>query len=484
MPERKDFEDRLKKLDEIRRMGIDPYPHYFHVTLDVGEIVKRQEELMGKEVSTAGRLMALRYHGKVGFGDLVMDGSRIQIFLRYDVLGEAYTRFKEIVDRGDFLGVKGDVVRTDKGELSILLKDFAILSKSLYDLPHQWFGIEDVETRYRQRYLDMILNPEVFEIFRKRSAITREIRNYLNSLGFLEFETPILQPVYGGANAKPFITYVNAIERNYYLRISDELYLKRLLVAGYPRVYEIGKDFRNEDIDSRHNPEFTMIEIYEAFKDYRHMMDLTENLIKHVAFKVNGSYNVKLNGMDVDLSKPWKKVRMLDLLYENGIDARSIGDDEIKQLLKKYDIKMPAYVRGIAITKIFESMFEETFIEPVFVIDYPRESTPLCKLHRDDPSLIERFELYMNGIEIANGYTELNDPILQEKFFREEVERRTLGDEEAQQMDTDFIEALRTGMPNAGGVGIGIDRLSMILTGARSIKEVIYYPILAPRQEK
>jgi len=484
MPERKDYVDRLRKLEHMRSVGIDPYPHYFHVSQDISDIVKRENDFLGKEVSTAGRLMALRYHGKVGFGDLVMDGYKIQIFLRYDVLGDKYSNFKDIVDKGDFIGVKGDVVRTEKGELSILLKDFAIISKSLYDLPHQWFGIEDVETRYRQRYLDMILNPEIFEIFRKRSYITREIRNFLNSKGFIEFETPILQPVYGGANAKPFITYVNAIERNYYLRISDELYLKRLLVAGYPRVYEIGKDFRNEDIDSRHNPEFTMIEIYEAFKDYKYMMDLTENLIKHVAETVNGTIKISLNGREVDLSKPWKRVRMLDLLYENGIDAKRIDDDDIKELLKKYEIKMPAYVRGIAITKLFEAMFEESFIEPVFVMDYPRESTPLCKLHRDDPSLVERFELYINGIEIANGYSELNDPLLQERFFREEMERRTLGDEEAQQMDMDFIEALRTGMPNAGGVGIGIDRLSMILTGAKSIKEVIYYPILAPKQEK
>lgn len=484
MAERKDFVDRLKKIDEMKKNGIDPYPHYFPVNEEIKNIVKNWEYFMGKSVSTAGRLMAIRYHGKVGFADLFMDGAKIQIFLRYDVMLEKYNKFKEFVDKGDFVGVEGDVVRTDKGELSILVKDFTIISKSLYDLPHQWFGIEDVETRYRQRYLDMILNPEVFEIFRKRSMITSEIRNYLNSIGYIEFETPILQPVYGGANAKPFITFVNAIGKNYYLRISDELYLKRLLVAGYPKVYEIGKDFRNEDIDSKHNPEFTMIEIYEAFKDYKYMMDLTENIIKHVALKVNNSLKINLNGMEIDLSKPWKKVKMLEMLKENGFDVKNMSDDEIKNLIDKYGIKLPTYVRGIAITKIFESMFEETFIEPIFVIDYPRESTPLCKPHREDPTLVERFELYINGIEIANGYSELNDPLLQEKFFREEMERRTLGDEEAQQMDLDFLEALRTGMPNAGGVGIGIDRLSMILTGAKSIKEVIYYPILSPKQEK
>ncbi len=483
MPERKDFLDRLKKIDELKSMGINPYPHYFKVNSTIREIVESPDLFMGKNVSIAGRVMALRYHGKVGFGDLSMDNFKIQLFLKYEVLKDNYDFFKKFVDKSDIIGVEGDVVRTEKGELSILVKNFIILTKSLYDLPHAWFGLEDVETRYRQRYLDMLLNKDVFEIFRKRSMIVGEIRRFLDSKGFLEFETPILQPVYGGANAKPFITHVNAIDRNYYLRISDELYLKRLLVAGYPKVFEIGKDFRNEDIDSRHNPEFTMIEIYEAFKDYNDMMELTENLIKHLAQKINGSLKVKIGENEIDLSGEWKKVKLLEKLKEGGVDPNTITDDEIKKLLEKYDIKMPSYVRGIALTKLFEEIYEHTFINPTFVIDYPRESTPLCKLHRNDPNLVERFELFINGIEIANGYTELNDPILQEKFFNEEVERRILGDEEAQQKDTDFIEALRVGMPNAGGVGIGIDRISMILTSAKSIKEVIYYPILAPKND-
>ncbi|MGC8663119.1 MAG: lysine--tRNA ligase [Thermoplasmata archaeon] len=483
MPERKDFIDRLKKVEDLASLGIDPYPHYFQINSTIRDIVESPDSFMGRNVSIAGRVMALRYHGKVGFGDLSMDNFKIQLFLKFEVLNEKYEFFKKYVDKSDIVGVTGDIVRTEKGELSILVKDFLILTKSLYDLPHAWFGLEDVETRYRQRYLDMLLNKGVFEIFRKRSIIVSEIRRFLEMKGFMEFETPILQPVYGGANAKPFITHVNAIERNYYLRISDELYLKRLLVAGYPKVFEIGKDFRNEDIDSRHNPEFTMIEIYEAFKDYNDMMNLTESLIKYLAEKVNGSLKLKIGETEIDLSGEWKKVRLLEKLKESGIDAKTISDDDIKKLMEKYNIKMPAYVRGIALTKIFEEIYEHTFINPTFVIDYPRESTPLCKLHRNDPELVERFELFINGIEMANGYTELNNPILQDKFFNEEVERRVLGDDEAQQKDFDFIEALRVGMPNAGGVGIGIDRISMILTGAKSIKEVIYYPILAPKND-
>ncbi len=483
MPDRKDYTFRLLKLEELFSLGINPYPNFYRVTNEIWEIVKDPDSFMNKEVSVAGRVMALRFHGKVGFGDLVQDQEKIQLFLKYDVLGEKYNFFKKYIDKGDIVGIRGIVVRTEKGELSILINDFSILSKSLYDLPHTWFGIEDVETRYRQRYLDLILNKDVFEIFRKRSKIVSEIRKFLENRGFLEFETPILQPIYGGANAKPFITHVNAIDKNFYLRISDELYLKRLLVGGFSKVFEIGKDFRNEDIDSRHNPEFTMIEIYEAYRDYNDMMDLTEELIKHLAQKVNGILKLNINGKEIDISGKWKRRPMLEMLKESGIDVEKLSDERIKEMLEEYGIKIPVYVRGIAITKIFEHIWEEKLIEPTFVIDYPKESTPLCKLHRENKDLVERFELFINGIEIANGYTELNDPILQEKFLKEEVERRTLGDEEAQQMDYDFVEALRVGMPIAGGVGIGIDRITMILTGAASIKEVILYPILAPRED-
>ncbi len=478
--ERKDYLKRVELLKELRNMGINPYPQSTPITNYIEEIVKEPENFMGKKVAVAGRLYALRFHGKVAFGDLRDNGFKIQGFFRMDILGEEQYKFlKKYVDRGDFLWIKGEVTRTKKGELSVLAEEIKLASKALYDLPHEWFGIEDTEKRYRQRYLDLMFNKDAFDTFIKRSTIEKEIRMFLWNRGFLEMETPVLQPVYGGANAKPFKTHVNAIDRDYYLRISDELYLKRLIVGGYNKVFEIAKDFRNEDIDTTHNPEFTMIEIYQSYVDYNDMMDLTEEMIKHVAQKL-GVEKVKFGEHEIDFTKPFRREKMLDMLAKRGIDENT-SDEEIKRMLEEYKIKMPQYNRGLALGKLFERVCEEDLIQPVFVIDHPRETTPLCKLHRKDDRLIERFELYMGGVELANGYTELNDPLLQEKFFREEVERRTLGDEEAHQYDEDFIEALRWGMPPMGGVGIGIDRLTMLLTGNTSIKEVILFPILAPK---
>ncbi len=478
--ERRDYLKRRELVETLRNMGINPYPQSTPITHYIEEIVASPEDFMGKEVAVAGRVYALRFHGKVAFADLRDNGFKLQGFFRQDVLGEDSYRFlKKFVDRGDFLWVRGEVTRTKKGELSVLAKEIRIASKALYDLPHEWFGLEDVEKRYRQRYLDLMLNRESFEIFRKRSIIEMEIRKFLWERGFLEMETPVLQPIYGGANAKPFKTHVNALDKDYYLRISDELYLKRLIVGGYNKVFEIAKDFRNEDIDTMHNPEFTMIEIYQAYVDYNDMMNLTEDMIKHVAKKL-GVEKVKFGEHEIDLTKPFRRERMLDMLAEHGIDE-STPDNEIKALLEKYNIKMAKYERGLALGKLFDRICEDELIEPVFVIDHPKETTPLCKLHRKNPELIERFELYIGGMEIANGYTELNDPELQEKFFRDEAERRTLGDEEAHQMDMDFVEALRWGMPPTGGVGIGIDRVTMILTGKTSIKEVILFPMLSPK---
>ncbi len=479
--ERKDYLKRLEIVKELRNMNIEPYPQSTPITHYIEEIVKNPDNFMGKNVAIAGRLYALRFHGKVAFGDLRDNGFKIQGFFRMDVLGEKQYKFlKKYVDRGDFLWLKGKVTRTKKGELSVLAEEIKLASKALYDLPHEWFGIEDVEKRYRQRYLDLMFNKDAFDTFIKRSIIEKEIRLFLWNRGFLEMETPVLQPVYGGANAKPFKTHVNAIDRDYYLRISDELYLKRLIVGGYNKVFEIAKDFRNEDIDTTHNPEFTMIEIYQAYVDYNDMMNLTEDMIKHIAQKL-GIEKVKFGEYEIDFTKPFRRERMLDMLAKRGIDDNT-SDEEIKALLEKYKIKMPQYNRGLALGKLFERVCEEDLIQPVFVIDHPKETTPLCKLHRENPELIERFELYVGGVELANGYTELNDPQLQEKFFTEETERRTLGDEEAHQYDEDFVEALRWGMPPTGGVGIGIDRLTMLLTGNTSIKEVILFPILAPKK--
>ncbi len=480
--ERKDYIKRIQIVEKLRSMGVEPYPQSTPITNYIEEIVRDPDKFMGKEVAIAGRLYALRFHGKLAFGDLRDNGEKIQGFFRQDVLGEEqYIFLKRYVDRGDFLWLRGEVMRTKRGELSVLAKEIRIAAKALYDLPHEWFGIGDVEKRYRQRYLDLMFNRQAFDTFRKRSEIVKEIRRFLWDRGFLEMETPILQPVYGGANAKPFKTHVNAIDRDYYLRISDELYLKRLIVGGYNRVFELGKDFRNEDIDTTHNPEFTMIEIYQSYVDYNDMMDLTEGMIKHVAKHMSVD-KINFEGHEIDLTKPFRRERMLDMLARRGIDENT-SDEDIKALLEKYKIKMPQYNRGLALGKLFERVCEEDLIEPVFVIDHPKETTPLCKLHRGNKNLIERFELYIGGVELANGYTELNDPQLQEHFFRDEVERRTLGDEEAHQYDEDFIEALRWGMPPMGGVGIGIDRLAMILTGNTSIKEVILFPILAPKKD-
>ena len=479
--ERKDLEYRIGIVSELREEGIEPYPPSAKTNAEIADIVEKSEEYMGKKVAVAGRVYGLRFHGKLAFATVRSNGANIQGFFKYDILGEENYKFiKKYVQRGDFILMHGEVMRTKRGELSVLADRVELISKALYDLPHEWFGIGDIETRYRQRYLDLILNKEPFDIFVKRAKIVEEMRRFLWARGFLEMETPVLQPIYGGANAKPFKTHVNALERDYYLRISDELYLKRLIVGGYTKVFEISKDFRNEDIDTTHNPEFTMMEAYWAYADYNDMMELTEQMIKSIGAKL-GVDKIKFRGRDIELAKPFRREKMLDMLAERGI-TEDTSDSELRELLEKYHIKLPDYERGLALGKLFERVCEEDLYEPVFVIDHPKETTPLCKLHRKDPRLVERFELYIGGMELANGYTELNDPMLQEKFFREETKRRTLGDEEAHQFDADFVEALRWGMPPTGGVGIGVDRLTMLLTEQESIKEVVLFPMLAPKE--
>ena len=474
-----DYEQRVELIKALREMGVDPYPADVKPDHAVKEITEEPDRYMGESVSVAGRIYSIRFHGKLAFADIRQNGFQIQAMFRRDIMGDdAYKFLKNYVDKGDFLWIKGEVIRTKRGELSVMAAEIRLASKAMYDLPHEWFGIEDVRTRYRQRYLDILINRDSFDTFVSRSRIISGLRRYLEDMGLMEMETPVLQPVYGGASAKPFKTHVNAIDRDYYLRISDELYLKRLIVAGYDGVFEIAKDFRNEDIDTTHNPEFTMVEIYRAYADYNDMMDLTEALIRHLAEK-NGISTVTLGGKEIDLKKPFRRLKMLDLLGEKGVTEETT-DEELKGMLEKYNLKLPLYNRGQALGKIFEKLCEEELIEPVFVIDHPKETTPLCKIHRDDPSLVERFELYIGGMELANGYSELNDPQLQEELFREEAERRDLGDVEAHKYDKDFIEALRWGMPPTGGVGIGIDRLVMVLTQKESIKEVLLFPMMAP----
>ncbi len=481
MDERFDYKERLEKVEEMKKLGINPYPHKFEITHEIPVIVKENsKEIKFDRVSTAGRVMAIRGHGKAAFIDLV-DGEKLQCYFRVNELGDKFNLFKKFVNRGDFIGVRGTLFKTKTGELTVLVEDFEMLSKALYNIPSTWFGLKDVDTRYRLRNLDMILNPEVRETFIKRARIISEIRKFLDSRGFYEIETPVLQPIYGGANAKPFKTHVNDLEEDWYLRISPELYLKRLIMGGINRVYEIGKNFRNESIDSRHNPEFTSIEIYQAYADYNDMMDLTEKIIVNAAKNVFGTLKFKFGEYEIDLTPPWKRVTMIGFLKECGYDVENMSDEEIKSLLEK---EIPGgYNRGLAIAALFEQFCEKKLIQPTFVIDHPKETTALCKIHRKDPRLIERFELYIAGMELANAYTELNDPQVQHEFFMEETKRRILGDEEAQQYDKDFIEAMRYGMPPTGGLGIGIDRLVMILTGKTSIKEVIPFPMTRKNPE-
>jgi len=480
---RSDYQERMKAIEELKKMGINPFPHKFNITQSIPKIVSENSKKIKftKKISTAGRIMGIRGHGKIAFVDLVDDGVKLQCCLRVNELGDKYKIFKKYVSRGDFLGVTGTLFVTKAGELTIMSEDFKILSKALYDLPSSWYGLKDVDTRYRLRNLDMILNESVRKTFITRSKIISRIREFLNKLGFVEIETPILQPIYGGANAKPFKTHVNFLNEDWYMSISPELYLKKLIMGGIDKVYEIEKNFRNESVDTKHNPEFTSLEIYQSYADYNDMMDLTENIIVDVAKNVLGKLKFKYGKYEIDFTSPWKRISMIDALKENGYDVEKMSDDEIKSLLEK---EIPGgYNRGLAIAQLFEQFCEDKLIQPTFVIDHPKETTPLCKIHRKDPRLIERFELYIAGMELANAYTELNDPILQDKFFLEETKRRTLGDEEAQQYDKNFIESMRYGMPPTGGLGIGIDRLIMILTGNTSIKEVIPFPMIKKNKE-
>ncbi len=498
-----------------------------------------------KEVRVAGRIMALRVHGGLAFSDLYDEGYRIQLFLQRDILGdERYKWFIENIRRGDIVWAKGPLFRTKRGELSVKVTEYKLLAKCVIPLQHTWIGIEDPELRLRKRYLDMVLNIEVYEAIKTRFNMIREIREWMYSRGFYETDTPILQPVYGGAAAKPFTTYVNTFDETWFLRIAPELYLKRLLVAGFNKVFEIARVFRNEDIDATHHPEFTMMEAYMAYADYNDMMELAENLLYHLVERLTGSeyirYPVDLERcgtgflkdidpdkireyleytlwsysgrkrrvqigsstvkeflrspvkwlkkkigeprlyIEISLKPPYPRYKLLDLVKKyTGLDYDSSSDDEVKKLLdEKQIIIKGGYNRDIAFVKIFEHYIEKKLVYPTFVIDYPRGSSPLAKPHRSDPRLVERFELFIAGLEIANGYTEQNNPLEQYIAFQEQEERRRHGDEEAQEPDYDFVEALCVGMPPAGGIGFGIDRLVMLFTGLTSIKEAIPFPMI------
>lgn len=477
---------RLEKLQELRDMGVDPFGGRFERSTMAQAIKDSFDNFEGQTVQVAGRMMSKRRHGKAGFANLQDYSGSIQLYFRQDDLGpEKYELFKKM-DMGDIIGVSGTVFRTQKGEMSIHIYDLTYLSKSLHPLPEKWHGLKDVELRYRQRYVDLIVNPEVKEVFVKRSRIIREIRRYLDELGFLEVETPMMQPIPGGATAKPFITHHNALDTELYLRIAPELYLKRLLVGGLEKVYEINRSFRNEGISTRHNPEFTMLEIYQAYADFQDMMDLTEALISNVVNQVNGSLQVEFEGQTIDFTTPWKRLPMLEAIKQyTGLDFNHIvDDDEAFQAARGLGMELePGAARGETINEVFESFVEEHLVQPTFIFGHPVDISPLAKRNRETPEFTDRFELFIVQREIANAFSELNDPIDQRQRFQRQVEKRQSGDGEAHMMDEDYIRALEYGMPSAGGLGIGIDRLVMLITGSPSIRDVILFPTLRPVKE-
>jgi lysyl-tRNA synthetase class 2 len=474
---------RREKLREVREAGVEPYGRRFERTHSAAEIKSDFEQFEGKEVTIAGRLMAKRGHGKAAFGDLQDFSGRIQIHVRQDEVGpEAYQLFKKI-DIGDILGVRGTVFRTRTGEITVGVKELTLLAKSLRPLPEKWHGLRDVELRSRQRYLDLIVNPEVRQTFILRSKIIREIRRFLDDRGFLEVETPMMQPIAGGAAARPFITYHNALDLKLYLRIAPELYLKRLLVGGFEKVYEINRNFRNEGLSTRHNPEFTMLELYQAYADYTDMMVLTEELISSVARTVLGTEEIRYGEAVINLRPPWPRRTFLDAVKErSGVDFGGLDTAAAREAARRLGVEVAENALwGEAVNAVFEELVEPELIQPTFIIDYPVDISPLAKRKEDDPRLTYRFELFIAGREIANAFSELNDPLDQRERFLKQIEKRQAGDEEAHMFDADYVTALEYGMPPAGGLGIGIDRLVMLLTDAASIREVILFPLHRPR---
>ena len=440
----------------------------------------------GTEVSLAGRLVALRTMGKAIFGHIQDLTGRIQIYIRKDIVGEeSFKFFNEYIDLGDILGFKGTLFRTQTGELTLEVNNFKLLSKCLHPLPEKWHGLKDVEVRYRQRYLDLIANPDARKTFLLRSKLISELRRFFDSNGFIEVETPILQTIASGANAKPFTTYHNYLEMNLYLRIAPELYLKRLIVGGFPKVYEIGRNFRNEGVDRTHNPEFTMVEFYSAYWDYEDMMDFTERLFSHLLENTLGTLKLTYGEHEIDFSPPFRRLRYFEILEEKtGKDKDFFLRDleGLRKLARELDIAhYEKLTHAKLIDKVFEKVAEEELIQPTFVIDFPKLLSPLAKTHREDPDLVERFELIVATYEVANAYTELNDPIDQRERFIQQLKEKEMGDEEAMDMDEDFIKALEYGMPPTAGEGIGIDRLIMLLTNTDTIRDVILFPHMRPQ---
>lgn len=476
---------RLDKMHKIEEKGLKPFGYRYEYTHRSGD-VKEQFDALSEaetEVKLAGRVMAIRGHGKTCFMDMQDKDGRIQVYVRKDVLGEDNYALIKMMDIGDTVGVTGTVFRTHMGEVSIKASALEMLSKSLRPLPEKWHGLKDVETRYRQRYVDLIVNPDVRDTFVKRSQIIRSVRNVLDSHGFLEVETPILNTIAGGAAARPFISYHNALDMQVYMRIAPELYLKRLIVGGMDRVYELGRVFRNEGIDNRHNPEFTSVEIYQAFADYRDMMDLTEEVVVKTAEEVLGTTKIVYEGTEIELASPWKRISMIDAVKEYaGKDFTNVTDlEEARAMAKEINVEVePTWGIGKIINACFEEYVEDKLIQPTFITGHPKEISPLAKSNPENPEITDRFEAFIYGREICNGFTELNDPIDQRERFLKQVEERANGDEEANMMDEDFVTALEYGLPPTGGLGIGIDRLVMFLTNSSTIRDVLFFPTMKP----
>ena len=476
---------RREKLEKLKQEGKNPFEiTKFNRTHTSKQIVDNYEELEGKDVTIAGRIMAKRIMGKASFVHIQDCDGKIQSYVSINDLGEeSYKDFKED-DIGDIIGITGFVFKTRTGEISIHAKELTLLSKSLRPLPEKYHGLKDTDLRYRQRYVDLIVNPEVKDTFLKRTEIIKEIRRILDEKIFLEVETPILNTIAGGASARPFITHHNTLDIDMYLRIANELYLKRLIVGGFDKVYEMGRMFRNEGMDIKHNPEFTNIELYAAFEDYNDMMDITEEIVSKTAQKVLGTTKINYQGTDIDLTPNWKRVTMIDAIKEQtGVDFNTIEtDEEALEVAKKLEVEIDAIKtsRGEIINQIFEDKVEETLIQPTFIYDYPVEVSPLTKRKPSDPRLTERFELFIGGREYANAYSELNDPIDQYERFLNQVKQREAGDDEANMMDEDFVAALEYGMPPTGGLGIGVDRLIMLLTDQASIRDILLFPTMKP----
>lgn len=491
---------RRQSLEQMRELGINPYPaNLFEVNVNSSEILENypKDETLYQEISIAGRIMSRRIMGAAAFAVIQDSVGKIQLYIkRDDICPEEdktmyNTVFKKLLDIGDIIGVKGFVFITKMGEISIHVKELIVLSKSIRPLPVVkekdgviYDAFTNPEQRYRQRYLDLIVNPEIKEVFIKRTKIINTIRDFFNERGYLEVETPVLQPIPGGAAARPFTTHHNALDIPLYLRIANELYLKRLIVGGFDGVYEFSRNFRNEGMDRTHNPEFTCMEIYVAFKDYFWMMDFTEEMIEKVAISINGKTNITIGDKEVDFKRPYKRVRMSEAILEyTGYDITKMDEKALFDACKEMGIEVDATMgKGKLIDEIFGEKCEHHYIQPTFIYDYPKEMSPLTKEHRDNPELTERFELFVNGKELANAYSELNDPIDQLDRFQQQLKLQERGDDEAMFIDYDFVRALEYGMPPTSGMGIGIDRLTMFMTGCSSIQDVLFFPQMKPEK--